>query len=305
MPCLQQAVGHGRREVCRLPSALARGAHRRPRRRRPALHRRPRLRPGLQRQASGRSARARRRKTEGRPGGQRGAGRPSGGGHAPRQRLHPATRQRRRPACHHHQRLQGGHFGLSRGRARPRSLLGGPLLRCQLPRRRAHYRALVADELAERHQRRRAMDRHHGGAQRRQPGGRHGLSDPRDHQGLETRRLFRRGVECRQAAGAQLRRRGERRRWGRRPVGDRHRHRSHELHRPGRLERLCPLAADGAAPGRRRSRGPVARQRTARQGDHGAGRPGLLSRRPAERPRRRRTGRRHGAGFRQEGVFAP
>ena len=39
-----------------------------------------------------------------------------------------------------------------------------------------------------------------------QPAGGHRLPDPRDDQGLEARRLFRRGVECRQAAVAQLRR---------------------------------------------------------------------------------------------------
>ena len=59
--CLQQAAGHGRREIRRLRAHRAGGEVGAARGRRPALHRRPHLRPGLHGHAAGRASRARRR----------------------------------------------------------------------------------------------------------------------------------------------------------------------------------------------------------------------------------------------------
>ena len=152
-------------------------------------------------------------------------------------------------------------------------------------------------------QRRPAMARHHGGAQRHQPAGDHRLPDPRDRAGLEARHLLHRRLERRPAAGAQLRggRRAERQRPGDRHVGDGHRHRAHHLHRRRRAERLRPLAADRQAARQPRSHPAVARQRADGQGDDRRGRPRPVRRRPAQGPRRCPRRRRHGVRMRPAG----
>ena len=146
-----------------------------------------------------------RRQAQRRNEGRRGAGRPPGRRHPAGQGLHPAARHDGGPADHHHQRLQGRHRGLPGQRAGDRPFRQRSLRR-ELPGLRADHRVVVAARLAERHQRRPPVARHDGSAQPAQPAGGHRLPDPRDDQGLETRRLFRRGVERGQAAVAQLRR---------------------------------------------------------------------------------------------------
>ena len=206
LPCLQQAAGDDQRQLRRLRDDHARGEVGPARGRRPPLHRRP----GLWRELQGAPAHGlpgpRRRQARRGQGRRGGAGRPSRRRHPARQGLHPAARQRRRPADHHHQRLQGRHRGLSRERARHHGLRPRPLRR-HLPRQPADHRALFALQLAERPQRRPAMARHDGGAQRHQPAGDHRLPDPRDRAGLEARHLLRRGLERRPAAGAAATRR--------------------------------------------------------------------------------------------------
>ena len=205
MPCLQQAAGDRRREICRLCAHYAGSEVGVARGRRSPLHRRPHLRPGLHGADAGGLPGQQRRQAQRRNEGRCGAGRPSGRRHPAGQGLHPAARHDGRPADHHHQRLQGRHRGLPGQRARDRQFRQRSLRR-ELSRLRAGHRIMVAAQLAERHQRRPPVARHDGSAQPAQPAGGHGLPDPRDDQGLEARRLFRRGVERRQAAVAQLRR---------------------------------------------------------------------------------------------------
>ena len=205
LPFLQQAAGDRRRQIRRLCAHHAGREVGAARGRRPPLHRRPHLRPGLHRADAGGLPGQRRRQAQRRKEGRRGAGRPPGGRHPAGQGLHPAARHDGRPADHHHQRLQGRHRGLPRQRAGDRPFRQRSLRR-ELPRLRADHRVVVAAQLAERHQRRPPVARHDGSAQPAQPAGDHRLPDPRDDQGLEARRLFRRGVERRQAAVAQLRR---------------------------------------------------------------------------------------------------
>ena len=305
LPCLQQAAGDQQRQLCRLRDDHARGEVGAARGRRPAVHRRPGLRRELQGAAALGLPGPRRRQARRGQGRRGGAGRPARRRHPARQGLHPAARQRRRPADHHHQRRQGRHRGLSRQRARHHGLRPRPLRR-HLPWQPADHRAVGPLQLAERHQRRPAMARHHGGAQRRQPAGDHRLPDPRDRAGLEARHLLHRRLERRPAAGAQLRggRRAERQRPGDRHVGDGHRHRAHHLHRRRRAERLRPLAADGQAARQPRSHPAVARQRADGQGDDRRGRPRPVRRRPAQGPRCGPRRRRHGVRCDQQGFHA-
>ena len=203
LPRLQQAAGDQQRQLCRLRDDHARGEVGAARGRRSAVHRRP----GLWRELQGAAAHGlpgpRRRQARRGQGRRGGAGRPARRGHLARQGLHPAARQRRRPADHHHQRQPGRHRGLSRQRARHHGLRPRPLRR-HLSGQPADHRSVFALRLAERPQWRAAMARHHGGAQRHQPAGDHRLPDPRNRAGLEARHLFRRRLERRPAAGRQL-----------------------------------------------------------------------------------------------------
>ena len=206
--CLQQAAGDRRRQIRRLCAHHARGEVGAARGRRPPLRRRPDLRPGLH----GRACCA------GFPGsdgaklddekkvdvalGARPAvvTLPGKGFILPR-----GTRGR--PADHHHQRLQGRHRGLSRQRARPSTVSPATATTRRFP---------GSEPVTESWSLRGWLNGTNGVRQWRgtmdvrnvaQPAGDHRLPDPRDDQGLEARRLFRRGVERRQAAVAQLRRR--------------------------------------------------------------------------------------------------
>ena len=156
LPCLQQAAGHGRRQVCRLCPHRARGEVGAARGRRQAVHRRPRLRPGLHRAAAGRLARRRRREARRGEERRRGAGRAAGGRHPAGQGLHPAARLGRRPADHHHQRLQGRHRRLSASTSAPSTASPATATTPPIP---APSRSpnLVAALLAERLQRRQAV----------------------------------------------------------------------------------------------------------------------------------------------------
>ena len=119
---LQQAPGHGRREIRRLCPYRARGEVRAARGRRSPVHRRAGLWPGLQGETSGGIPGTRWRETRCGACGRRGARRPAGGRHPARQGLHPAAWLRGRTADHHHQRLESRHCRLPRERARPRPL---------------------------------------------------------------------------------------------------------------------------------------------------------------------------------------
>ena len=198
-------------------------------------------------------------------GRRRGAGRPSRRRHPARQGLHPAARQRRRPASHHHQRLQGRPRRLSRERARHQGFA------------RDRYDATFpgSEPVTETWSLDNWLNGANGERQWR------GTMEVRNvpNQPVTTafpiRETSRTGSPAPtsswpgtppQPAGAdsddEEEDQGGKRR--RRHVGDGHRHRAHHLHRRRRAQRLRPLAADRPAAGRPRSRAAVARQRADR-----------------------------------------